>query len=285
MARRLTTMSWMLAVWLTLNAAPKVVDAGTSIWLRVVDQHGTPVPNFDLMLWDTTRLSGHVDARGCGTYHPQEGVWTDDAGFYKGWVPFKPNKVSYQVDEFEPTDGVPMPTDGGLVVHRMSFETFKVTVTDAQGKPLDRVTGQVGDGSGRTDATGVLSVTARTDHAPLPKVSLRRMGYRPVSVQLPATAPVRLEDRAWLDITVFERDGGVATDRMTVEAIKDGEPMSYCTINVEDWPGGCSLDTEPGHVMIKLRGSVVSQLDVKPGRTSAKVIAPPQPKPPHDMKQ
>jgi hypothetical protein len=245
---------------------PSVVEG------RVVDQAGVGVEGMTLGLMDTTRLSGHVDSQGCGTYHPSEVVYTDSNGRFRAELSFTPNvvEVEHGPEDFDWPRG-DLPVTAGqpieVKVRRIAWVTYEGQVVDAQGAPVAGVNIETG---ARTDETGHFKLKLDPERK-YEQLRFRKIGFKPVMVPLEKTAWVQLRERRAL-ITVKLVEKGTqqpAVQRLyRVEAYRGTERLSYCTageakLTHEPAEGECTLDAEPGEIELKIDLKVVRKLKVK----------------------
>ncbi len=244
---------------------PSVVEG------RVVDEAGVGVEGMTLGLMDTTRLSGHVDIRGCGTYHPQETVYTDSSGRFRAELSFTPNvvEVEHGPSDFDWPSGDQPVTAGQPIevkVRRIAWVTYEGQVVDDQGTPLAGVNIETG---AKTDETGHFKFRLDPEDK-YEQLRFRKMGFKPIVVPLAKTAWVQLRERRAL-ITVKLVEKGTqkpAAQRLySVEAYRGTERLSYCmagdaTLTHEPAEGECTLDAEPGQIELRVERKVVRKLRV-----------------------
>ncbi|WP_257449217.1 carboxypeptidase-like regulatory domain-containing protein [Archangium lipolyticum] len=253
----------------------------------MVDDSGEGVAHVSLTLTDTTRLSGHVDKNGCGTYHPQESVWTGPDGRFRAELPFTPNEVSVSQapDDFDPPrNRLPvMPGEEMTVtLRRIAWLVYEGQVVDAQGVPLAQVRIEPGES---TDDSGHFKFKLRPE-VPPEQFRFRKMGFKPVFVPAGETAKVVLRERRTLvkvkllDEKTKQPAGGL----YRVAAYRGGERLSFCTagdveVTHEPAVGECTLDAEPGPVELRVEGKPVRRLEVAvaPQEVSLEVAPPPPP--------
>ncbi|HEX8700199.1 MAG TPA: hypothetical protein VF815_15240 [Myxococcaceae bacterium] len=244
---------------------PSVVEG------RVVDEAGVGVAGMTLGLMDTTRLSGHVDSQGCGTYHPSEVAYTDSNGRFRAELSFTPNvlEVHHGPEDFDwPRDNLPV-TAGQPIevkVRRIAWVTYEGQVVDEQGAPVAGANIETG---AKTDETGHFKLKLDPEDK-YEQLRFRKIGFKPVMVPLAKTAWVQLRERRTL-ITVKLVDTGTkqpAVQRLyRVEAYRGNERISYCTagdpkLTHEPAEGECTLDAEPGQLELKVDLKVVRKLRI-----------------------
>jgi protocatechuate 3,4-dioxygenase beta subunit len=258
---------------------------------RVVDQDGRGLAEVWVRLIDTTRLSGHVDKRGCGTYHPQQSVPTDGDGRFSASLPFQPNnvEVSGRLAWVELPSGMRGVSAGEPIVitaRTIPHRTLSGLVVDAEGRPVPgaSVMPESQGFGGRTDEQGRFELEASE---PLPaSFRARRMGYRPVVGSAGELQRIVLaQRRPMVTVTVLEPGGEPVNRLMSVSLWQNGARLSFCTagdarLTHEPNTGICALDAEPGAVELQLDGKAVSTLEVSDAPLSVTVTAPvPAPSP------
>lgn len=257
---------------------------------RVEDENGRGVPGVFLNLYDTSRLSGHVDRRGCGTY-PQVSAQTDATGRFSVTATFHPNGVQVSSNQpwLELPRGMVDVTPGAPIVvrvHTVPHVTLRGLVVDGEGAPVKGATVQpMQPGMGaRTDEAGRFELEVA--EPPPETFRVRRMGYRPVVVGTVGLDRVVLASRRqMLTVTVLEPGSRAPVSRLVrVEAWQGGERLSFCTAGDttytgEPTVGACSLDAEPGAVDVRVEGGAVAQVTVGEGPLALSVVGPPAPPP------
>lgn len=261
-------MSWFFLVLAVVNAAtpqvPSVVEG------RVVDGSGEGVAQVALTLTDTSRLSGHVDSAGCGTYHPQEDVWTGADGRFRAELPFTPNTlaVSQAPEDFDPPSA-PLPVTPGQAVtvtlRRIAWIVYEGQVVDAQDAPLAGV--DIAPG-GRTGDSGHFQFKLRPE-VPRERFRFRKLGFKPVFVPVGEMAKVVLRERRTLvKVKLLDKKTKQpARGLYRVAAYLGGERLSFCSagdveVTHEPAVGECTLDAEPGTVELRVDGAPVRSLEV-----------------------
>lgn len=274
-------------------APAAVPPVATPIKGRVVDDQGVGLAGVHLLFHDTTRRTGHVDARGCATYHPQFSLTSDSEGRFAGVLPFVPTRVqaSGRLEWVE----LPLPqviTDAKqdllLVGRAVPHLTLTGQVVDSNGQPIAGTSVLPEPSSG-------LALTQRSDEqgrfklelaAPSPRtVRARRMGYRPVVVSVDALERIVLADRRPM-ITVNVNENGAPVGWLVrVSLWQRGERLSFCTagpvaMTSEPRDGQCTLDAERGQVELRLEDKKVLDLTVTEENQQVTLAAPPLPPPP-----
>lgn len=257
----------------------------TAVTGRVVDEKGVGVADVFVTLTDTTRLSGYVDARGCGTYYRQHDVVTDAEGRFSAALSFRPNRARVESQgwvRFPPDVAIdasrPITITGRTTPHR----TWAGVVVDAEGKPV--ADARVGPPNGmftRTDADGRYSLDL--EDPPPDEFRVRRIGFKPLVVSPAAAAKVVLKERRTL-LTVTVLDAAtrqpVTTPFVQVTAFLGGERQSFCTAGRpeethEPSVGACVLDTDPGTVTLRIGAVDVATVRVTGAAQPVTVTAPP----------
>lgn len=238
---------------------------------RVVDDAGVGVEHVTLRLTDTTRLSGHVDSQGCGTYHPMETVYTDANGRFRAELSFTPNiaTVEHAQEDFDwPEDDLPVTVGQPLEVkvRRIAWVTHEGQVVDDQEAPVAGVSIETG---AKTDEAGRFKLKLDPERK-YEQLRFRKIGFKPVMVPLAKTAWVQLRERRAL-ITVKLVEKGTqqpAVQRLyRVEAYRGTERISYCTagdvtVTHESAAGECTLDADPGRLELQVDRKVMRKLRV-----------------------
>lgn len=285
-------LPYLLAVLFTLGASQRAVASDphrpgvpSVIEGRVVDGAGVGVEHVSLTLMDTTRLSGHVDSRGCGTYHPMETVYSDAQGRFRAELSFTPNimEVQHGPEDFDWPRGE-LPVTAGrpieVTVRRIAWVTHEGRVVDDQGTPLAGVNVSSG---GKTDETGHFKLRLDPERAPL-ELRFRKMGFNPIVVPIAETARVVLRERRTL-VTVKLVDKATKQPALArlyrVEVLRGTERISYCTagdtkLTHEPAEGECTLDVEPGDVDLSIDGKVVRTLKITRAPLTLTLEAPEQ---------
>lgn len=262
---------------------------------RVEDDQGRGLPDVWVRLFDTTRLSGHVDNRGCGTYHPQASLHTGPDGRFSGALPFQPNEASVSGNgqwlEF-PHEALPVTPGASLVVkvRAIPHTTRSGEVVDADGRPVSkaRITPQSGAYYGVvTGEDGRFQLEVA--EPPPDSYRVRRMGFRPLLVTADALQHVVLRQRRPIaKVTVLEPSTHEPVTRLVKVAFwQAGERLSFCTAGSpgetgEPETGVCWLDAEPGLVEVRLDGTTVKQVTVGGADLSLALTAPPVAPPDED---
>lgn len=257
----------------------------TSLTGRVVDETGAGVADVVVTLMDTTRLSGHVDARGCGTYYRQHTAVTDADGRFSASLSFRPNRAMVESRGWVrfPSDLAidvtkPITITGRTTPHR----TWDGTVVDAEGKPVAEA--HVGPPNGmftRTDADGRYSLDLE-DPAP-DEFRIRRIGFKPLLVAPKSGATIVLKERrTLLTVTVLDpaTKQPVTSPFVQVTAFLGGERQSFCTAGRpeethEPTMGACVLDSDPGLVTLRIENVDVKTLRVAGAPQAVTVTGPP----------
>lgn len=251
--------------------APPDGGTPTRVTGRVTDDTGRPLASLEVRLTDTTRFSGHVDARGCGTYYVEESVFTDADGRFSATLPFRPNRAILEDQEWVkfPRDlrvdpDAPILLVGRAIPHR----TLTGVVVDEAGQPIAEARVEPPNTVWtRTDSQG--RFTLETGDPPPAELRIRRMGFKPLFVPSSASAKVVLtERRALVTVTVLDPQTKQPVERfVTVSLWKGDERMSFCTAGRpnethEAQVGTCVLDTDPGTITLKLDNVVKQTLKV-----------------------
>lgn len=259
----------------------------TSVTGRVVDETGAGVPDVFVTLMDTTRLSGHVDARGCGTYYRQHDLVTDAEGRFSAALSFRPNRAIVEKHGWVqfPADITVDATRPITIVGRTTpHRTWSGTVVDAEGRPV--ADARVGPTNGmftRTDAAGRYSLDLE-EPAPT-EFRVRRIGFKPLIVVAPKAAAtvVLAERRALLTITVLDptTKQPVSSPFIQVTAFVGQERQSFCTAGRpeethEPALGTCVLDSDPGLVTLRIDNVEVQTLRVTGAAQTLTVTARPR---------
>jgi hypothetical protein len=249
---------------------PSVVEG------RVVDEDGKGLENVGVHFIDTSRLSGYVDSNGCGTYHPQETIWTGPEGRFREQLKFTPV-------EWEVTD-VPQDFEGPrepqlvivgkevlVTLKRIQWIFHEGQVVDEKGAPVPQV--RI-DQYASTDDTGHFQLKLHP-RSPPEKFRIRKIGFKPIFVSTGELAKVVLRERRTLVtlklVEVKTKQPMESTYR--ISAYRGDELLSYCsagdvTLTHEPAVGECTLDVDPGKVELRVEGV--------PVRKTLKVDASPQ---------
>lgn len=291
MSRVLSLVALLAAACNTPPATPSG-KAATDVFVegRVVDDHGVGVANVSVRLVDTTRLSGHVDKRGCGTHHPQTTLMTDEAGRFSGTIAFQPTtaQVDDRVEWLElprvpqrVVPGAPIVLMGRSIPHRY----VEGVVVDPEGQPVKDARIQPGGGMWiRTGADGSFTLELAVEHGPS-TVRVRRMGFRPVEVPVDELARVVLARRPMITVTVLDPATNEPTAIDSVVSLwQRGERLSFCTAGLpevthEPTRGTCALDAEPGTVELRVDDKALSMIQVTEGAAQAVTVTSPPRRP------
>lgn len=253
---------------------------------RVVNDRGDGLANVWLMLVDGSRLSGYVDKRGCGTYHPTKSLETDADGRFSVTLPFQPTDVQVQgtvawnvfdvrFQRVEP--GVPIVINARFVPHH----EVRGLVLDEEGRPIPEA--RIEAVGARTDADGRFTAELADDGPTETRV--RRMGYRPLVVPFSEADRVVLPRRPMVTVTVVDpQTNAPRADAVMVSLWRGEERFSFCTagnpdVTHEPAVGECSLDAEPGAVELRLDNKVITTLHVTSEAMAVRVTGLPRPPP------
>lgn len=261
---------------------------------RVVDQDGLGLAGVFVTLIDAKRLTGHFDARGCGTFHPQQRVESDAAGRFSAVLTFQPTRVvvSGQLSWVElPSAMLPVTAGEPIVITARSIRhrTLSGQVVDAEGRPVAgvRVLADGPSSSVKSDEQGRFEL--ETEDPPPARFRARRMGYRPAVVEsVNELQRLVLDRRPMVTVNVREPSGEPVMRGVVVSLWQNGARLSFCTagdvaLTHEPVTGTCALDAERGTVELQLDYKAVATLTVNEAQLSVTVEAPlepPAPQPP-----
>jgi hypothetical protein len=243
---------------------PSVVEG------RVVDEAGTGIKDVGLWLVDTTRFSGYVDPNGCGTYHPQETVWTGPDGRFRAELPFTPTEVSVSQapEDFEGPSDPQLVISGkeiGVTLKRIHWIFYEGQVVDEQGAPLAQV--RI-DPHARTDDAGRFQIKLHP-RSPPETFRFRKIGFKPIVVPAGELAKVVLRERRTLvKVKLLDTKTKKPVEELyRISAYRGDELLSYCsagtvTLTHEPTDGECTLDADPGKVELRVEGGPIRKIKV-----------------------
>lgn len=267
---------------------PEAPGATFTVEGRVVNDRGDGLAGVHLRLIDTTRLSGHVDQHGCGTYYPERSVETDATGRFSASLPFQPTAVvawgstpwhHFSDSLHDVVRGAPILLTVPFVPHH---EVHGLVVDEA-GQPVPEA--RIEAAGVRTGADGRFTAEVPDDGPSETRV--RRMGYRPLVVPFSEADRIVLQRRPMVTVTLVSTDSGEPLlELRRVSLWKGDESLSFCTAGDpatthEPAPGECSLDAEPGAIELRIDDVPVQRLRVTAAPQSVRVkVAPRPPTPP-----
>ncbi|MBM4781332.1 MAG: hypothetical protein GQE15_26910 [Archangiaceae bacterium] len=256
----------------------------TSVTGRVVDETGAGVANVVVTLTDTTRLSGYVDALGCGTYYRQHDAVTDADGRFSAALSFRPNRAVVEKrgwlrfpSEIAIDARRPILITASVTPHR----TWTGTVVDAEGKPVAQArVGPLNGSFTRTDAEG--RYTLEIEDPQPAEFRVRRIGFKPLMVPTKEADTVVLKERrALLTVTVLDpaTKQPVSSPFVQVAAFIGAERQGFCTAGrpeetSEPTMGTCVLDADPGLVTLRIDNVEVQTVRVTTAPQALTVTAP-----------
>lgn len=277
----------LLAACDARSVAPTDAPATTfTVEGRVVDDRGDGLAGVSLRLIDTTRLSGHVDKRGCGTYYPERSVETDATGRFSASLPFQPTAViawgstpwhHFSNAMHDVARGEPIL----LTVPFIPHHEVRGLVLDEDGHPIPEA--RIEAAGVRTDADGRF-IAELPDDGPT-ETRVRRMGYRPLVVPFSEADRIVLPRRPMVTVTVVDpQTNEPRADAVMVSLWRGEERFSFCTagnpdVTHEPAVGECSLDAEPGDVELRLENRLITTLQVTNAPMAVRVTGLPRPPP------
>lgn len=254
---------------------------------RVEDDQGQGVEGVALWFVDTTRVRPVPFDTKCGTYHPQETLFSGADGRFSATLDFQPNRVSVESTgpwlkrlSYEPqpvTPGAPVV----VRLQRISHRTVIGDVVDVAGAPVSGARVSPLSGSGSDASTGDDGRFEIEAEEPTPNFRVRRMGFRPVVLEASQLSRVTLEPRPVVTVTVLEPASGKPVTRLVrVSLHQGGALVSYCTAGWADQTheptdGACSLDAELGVVELRVEGEAVGSFRLTTQAHALTAVAPP----------